>query len=242
VDRLVEEVVLEALSQEELELALGVLEKIKERAQELENQWEKRIEAAPYEADKARCRYHLVEPENRLVARTLESEWNVRLEEVERLEEEYQKVRERLPFTMSPEQREQILALAEDLPRVWKAPATKTSQRKQLLRLLIEDATLRNRDDPWGVEVSIRWKTGVVSQHQARRVDPCPHRTAPEVVARIEQLCSEHIDREIANILNAGGYRTGYGKLFTEGRVTHIRHRRGLIKHQSPRTKKPVNQ
>ena len=230
VDRLVEAVVLETLKPEELELALGALEKIRERAQELESQWEKRIEAARYEAEKAARRYYLAEPENRLVVRTLESEWNAKLQEVERLEEQYQCVRQKLPFHITAEQREQILGLAEDLPRLWRAPTTKNSQRKELLRILVEDVTLRNRQDPWSVEVAIRWKTGLVSRHLAERVQLRPHTTHPDVVARIEQLWSGHTDRQIAAILNAEGYRPGFGHRFTEACIIHLRHRRGLKK------------
>ena len=230
VDRLVEAVVLETLKPQELELALGALEKIRERAQELESQWEKRIEAARYEAEKAARRYYLVEPKNRLVVRTLESEWNAKLQEVERLEEQYQCVRQKLPFHITAEQREQILGLAEDLPRLWRAPTTKNSQRKELLRILVEDVTLRNRQDPWSVEVAIRWKTGLVSRHLAERVQLRPHTTHPDVVARIEQLWSGHTDRQIAAILNAEGYRSGFGHRFTEACIIHLRHRRGLKK------------
>lgn len=230
VDRQVAAVVLETLKPEELELALGALAKIRERAEELERQWEKRIEAARYEAEKAARRYHLVEPENRLVVRTLEREWDAKLQEVERLEEQYRGVRQKLPFQMTAEQRQQILALAEDLPRLWKAGTTKNHQRKELLRLLIEDVTLRNREAPWSVEVAIRWKTGLVSRHTAERVQLRPHTTQPDVVARIDQLWAGHTDRQIAAILNEEGYRPGFGRLFTPGCVIHLRHRQGLRK------------
>lgn len=239
VEPLVEEVFLETLTREEIDLALRAEEKIRERAREMENQWCKRIEAARYEAEKAERRYMQVEPENRLVARTLESEWNAHLEEVERLEKEYQGIREQLPFRINPEQRERIIALALDLPRLWRAPTTQNSQRKQLIRLLIEDVTLRNQENPWSLDMAIRWKTGFVSRHQARRIKPRPHATDTDVVARIEQLYKGHMDREIVDILNAEGYRSGYGKSFTVGRVSHIRKRRGFMKYRSSRNSKP---
>lgn len=230
VEPLVEEVVLESLSREELHLAVGALEKLAERAREIDQQWQKRIEAARYEADKAARRYHQVEPENRLVARTLEAEWNVRLEEVDRLQKEYVGITAKPPFALTPEQREKVLALAEDLPRVWKAETTRMSQRKQLVRLLIEDVTVRNIDAPWSIEVAIRWKTGTVSRHRAERVITHPQTTAPKVVARIKELHRDKIDREIAEILNAEGHRSGLNREFNAEIVAHIRQSQGLKK------------
>jgi DNA invertase Pin-like site-specific DNA recombinase len=230
VDPLVEALVLETVSREELHLAVGALEKLAERAYEMDQQWKKRIEGARYEAEKAARRYHQVEPENRLVVRTLETEWNERLEEVEQLEKEYEQVRQSLPFKLTEEQRRNVLALAEDLPRLWKAPTTRNSQRKRLLRLLIEDITLRNVDDPWSTEVAIRWKTGVVSRHRAERVQPHPQTTSPEAVARIQELYVKMTDQEVADALNAEGHRSGYGKEFTVESVSSIRQTRGMIK------------
>ena len=230
VEPLVESVVLETVSREELGLAVGALEKLAERTQEMVRQWQKRIEGARYEAEKAGRRYHQVEPENRLVARTLEAEWNDRLEEVEQLKKEYERVRQSLPLDLSDEQRQKVFALAEDLPRLWNSPTTRNSQRKRLLRLLIEDITLRNVDDPWSTEVAIRWKTGVVSRHRAARIQPHPQTTSAEVVARIEELATQWSDHEIAEVLNAQGHRSGSGRKFTTQSVSHVRRRRGIRK------------
>ena len=230
VELLMEKVVLETLTEEEFDLALGALEKLQQRADELENQWQKRIEAAEYEADKAARRYYRVEPENRLVARTLESEWNRRLEEVEGLKKEYEKTRKKLPFALNQQQHKKIMELAYDLPRLWKEATTPNSKRKEILRILIKDVTLQNQDAPWSVSVAIRWQTGFVSRYQAERVHPHPHTTDAKVIDRIKQLYTSCIDREIAEILNNEGYRSGYGNLFTQDRITKLRNRQGLRK------------
>lgn len=237
VEPLVEDVLLGALSNEELALAMGALEKYAERAHELDRQWSTCIEAARYEAEKAARRYHRVEPENRLVARTLEAEWNARLLDLERLEKEHAEVRSKPPFELSAVQRERMLALAHDVPRLWRAPTTRPSQRKEILRLLIDDVTLVNADEPWSVTVTVRWKTGAATRHQARRVLPHPQTTEPEVLARIEALYTTQTDREIAARLNAEGYRSGYGKPFTEGMVAHLRGRQALKKYRLGITK-----
>ncbi len=208
------------------------MEKLKARHVEIERQWEKSLEAAQYEADKAARRYYQVEPENRLVARSLEKEWNDKLEEVSRIESEYDEIRNSPPFTITREQWNQIEELAEDIPKLWKLKTTSNSQRKKSLRILIEDISLCNQDDPWRVSVKIQWKTGVVSQHQAERVRPHPHTTSSDVIDRIEALYLSHTDQEIADILNKEGYCSGYGNLFTVNSVSHIRHRRGFRKYQ----------
>jgi DNA invertase Pin-like site-specific DNA recombinase len=228
VEPLIERVVLESVSREELELAVGALEKLAERSRELDRQWQKRIEAARYEASRAARRYHQVEPENRLVARTLEREWNELLEEVERLENKYEEMRQRPPLEITNEQRQKILELANDLPRLFREPTTQNSQRKQIVRLLIEDVTLRNVDVPWGIEVAVRWRTGMVTRYTAKRPERHPWTTRPEAVERIEQLLAEKDDEEIAEILNAEGHRSGYRHEFTAGRVASLRLRRGL--------------
>ena len=230
VESLVEKVVLAAVVREELELAAGAIEKVAERAAELDLQWQKRIESARYEAERAARRYYAVEPENRQVVRTLEREWNDRLEEVKRLEEEYEEVKRKPPLALTSEQREKILALSQDLPRLWSASTTKNSQRKQVLRLLIDDITLRRRDEPWSIEVAIRWKTGVVTRHEAARRVPHPHTTAADTVSRVQELMEGKTDGEIATTLAQEGYRTGRGKPFDARRVCTLRKSRGLMK------------
>lgn len=228
IDPLIAKVLLEALAPHELELAVGALEKLAQRASELEGQWRKRIEAARYEADRAARRYHQVEPENRLVVRTLESEWNKRLEELEALEKEHKSARKKPPFELSDVQRSEILALAQDLPRLWHARTTSNAQRTEIVRLLIEDVTLRSVDEPWSIEVAIQWKTGVVTQPHAERVRPRPHATAPAVTHRIVELSAgDHSDAEIAETLNDEGHRSGTGQRFTADRVSSIRLARG---------------
>lgn len=236
VETLVERVMLEALSREELGLAVAALDKLAERGRELDCQWSNRLEAARYEAERAARRYHRVEPENRLVARTLERDWNTRLEELERLEEEYAAVKRRPPFDFTTVQRERILALVQDLPRLWHAETTRQSQRKELLRLLIEDVSVTNVDVPWSIAVGIHWKTGTLSQHQAKRPLPHPQTTAPDVITRIGALYQTNTDAQIAELLNAEGHRSGYGKPFNAEMVAHIRTRRGWKKYTTDLT------
>ncbi len=232
VDPCIESVILESLSREDLSLAVGAMEKLAERSMALERQWQKRLEAARYEADRASRRYHQVEPENRLVARTLEREWNACLLEVERVEQDYEEARRTPPIALTEEQRRQVFALADDLPRLFGAPTTKTSQKKEIARLLIADVTLTNREDPWQIEVAIRWKTGVVSRHTAERPQVHPQTTPEEVLQRIEALYREKTDAEIVAILASEGHRSGTGRPINVGMVAHLRRSRGWRKYR----------
>ena len=232
VEPLIEREILDALSREELELAVGALEKVAERARELDRQWQKRIESAQYEADRAARRYHQVEPENRLVARTLEREWNQSLEAVESLERKYRALQKAPPFEITDEQRKKLLELSADLPKLWKAPTTRDSQRKQIVRLLVEDVTLHNVDLPYGIEVAIRWRSGKVTRHVAERPQRHAWATRPEIVRRIEELLADKDDQEIAQMLNDEGHRTGYGNPFTANRVASVRQQRGMSRNR----------
>jgi Recombinase zinc beta ribbon domain len=133
---------LEAIQPAQLEVSLATLEEIEEQCRQIERQWQLRLERARYEAELARRRFLAVEPENRLVARNLEKDWNEKLSAVEQLERE----RNTLPAWAAPrlcaEERQRILGLAEDLPTLWHAPTTTSAERKQLLRLLLKDITL----------------------------------------------------------------------------------------------------
>ena len=153
-DRQVKPAVLVSLPQEQFDLARVAMDKLKEQHREIERQWEKRLEA-----EKAARRYYQVEPENRIVARTLEKGWNDKLEEMKHLKSEYNQIRRSPPFTINEKQWHQVEALPEDIPRLWESKTTTNNQRKKLLRLLIEDVTLCNQNEPWCVSVKIHFSS-----------------------------------------------------------------------------------
>jgi hypothetical protein len=209
----------------QLEISLATLEQIEERARQIEAQWQRRLERAHYEADVARRRLFAVEPENRLVARTLERDWNEKLAEVERLERDALTWPKPTALLLSPPERQRILALAQDLPTLWQADTTTSSERKQLLRCLIKDVTL-TRQGPL-IHLGIRWQTEALTELDIPRP---PHggesrRTATAVVERIGQLAPTHPDRQIATLLNQEGLTTGLGDPFTDNKVQCIRHK-----------------
>src|SRR5262249_13606741 len=159
VDAAVSRLFLEAIQPAQLEVSLATLEQIEDQARQVERQWQLRLERARYEADLARRRFLAVEPENRLVARNLEEDWNEKLASVEQLEREQGAVWAGTAPRLSPDERQRILNLAEDLPALWHAPTTTPAERKQLLRLLVKDVALTKQATT--IRVALRWQTEV---------------------------------------------------------------------------------
>jgi DNA invertase Pin-like site-specific DNA recombinase len=224
VDAAVTRLFLEAIQPAQLEVALATLAEIENQARQVERQWQLRLERVRYEADLARRRFQAVEPENRLVARTLEKDWNEKLSAVEKLERERAVVPTATPLPLSPEERLRILGLAEDLPALWNAATTTPVERKQLLRLLIKDVTLTKGAS--SITVALRWQTEVCATVEVPRPPrSCDARRTPaDVVDRVRTLAVDHTDRQIADQLNADGWKSGMGGRFTASKIQWIRY------------------
>src|SRR5438445_9547252 len=124
IDQAVVQCFLEAIQPANLEVALSALAQVEARARQADQQWYRQIERVQYEADLARRRYKAVDPDNRLVARSLEREWNEKLAEVEQLQREYAIVPKPTALVLTPGERQRILMLAQNVPAVWHAPTT----------------------------------------------------------------------------------------------------------------------
>jgi DNA invertase Pin-like site-specific DNA recombinase len=224
IDAAVASAFLEAMQPAQLEVSMAALEHIETRARQIGRQWQLRIERAQYEADLARRRFFAVDPENRLVARNLERDWNEKLAQVERLEREYATLPKPVAHLASPEERERILALAQDLPAVWHASTTSNVERKQLLRFLIKDVTLTRLEDT--LHIGIRWQTEALTELDIPRPKPSPQirRTDPAVVDCIRELAPTHTDLDIAEILNQERFIPGMGGSFSRSKVEWIRY------------------
>src|SRR4029077_3381937 len=182
------------------------------------------LERARYEAELARRRFVAVEPENRLVARTLEREWNERLAEIERMERDATLRPQLASRLVDPAEQRRVLGLAQDLSKVWHAQTTPQTARKQLLGYMIKDVTLCRGDTT--IQVAIRWQTEACTVLEVPRPKRSyeVRRTDPAVVARIRSLAPEHTDRQIAALLDQEGFRSGTGSRFTQNIVTQLRY------------------
>jgi DNA invertase Pin-like site-specific DNA recombinase len=224
VDAAVAHSFLEAIQPAELAVSLAALEQLEARARQIDRQWQLRLEQARYEADLARRRFGAVEPEHRLVARSLERDWNAKLAEVDRLEREYTAVPPPTACRVGPVERQRILELAQDLPAVWHAPSTTPAERKQLLRCLVRDVTLTK--EATTIHLGIRWQTEACTTlaipRPRRSADV--RRTDPAVVQRIRDLAPGHTDRQIAVLLHDEGRVSGLAGRFTASKVQWLRY------------------
>lgn len=224
IDAAVADCFLQAVQPAQLEVSLAALDQLEARARQSERQWQLRLERTQYEADIARRRFVVVEPENRLVARSLEREWNEKLSECERLQREYStRINDSL-LPLNSEQRSRLLRLAQDIPLVWRAGTTTQAERKQLVRYLIKDVTLAKTETT--ITITIRWQTEAFSRLEVSRprksCDVC--RTDPRIVAMVRQLSPDHTDQQIALALNQAHLSPGRGGSFTASKVQWIRY------------------
>ena len=174
-------------------------------------QWQLRLERVRFEAHRAQRQYHAVEPENRLVARQLEQLWEEKLRAVEATEQEYTTWRQEHRAEITADDRQAILAIGEDLPRVWHAPTTAMADRKHLLRLVVKEVVADQRRLPGKLWFQVNWQTGARSEHEIIRYGVSYHHyiAGRHIEARIRQLYAERkTDKQIAETLNAEGNRT----------------------------------
>jgi len=224
-DGVVAEEVLKALKPAELELALAALHELESRDESILRQWQMRLERAEYDVALAERRYQEVDPANRLVAGTLERRWNDALVHLEDLKKEAAAFQRQEAHVATPEQKAKVLALARDLPRLWRAPTTQTKDRKRMLRLLIKEITLEKPANEKQLLVHIRWQGGACSDlrvalplNMADRV-----RYPSTVIDKVRELARHLPDSEIADQLNREGRASAKGLPYTAKIIQWVR-------------------
>jgi DNA invertase Pin-like site-specific DNA recombinase len=224
--------VLDAVAPAALEVSLAAAAQAEDERAMLDKLWHQRLERTRYAAGRARRQYQLAEPENRLVARQLEADWEAALAETARLEADYQRFTEEQPASLTAAERAAIQALAADLPQVWHAPSTAQADRKELLRILIQDITVAVAGNSELVDVTITWAGGHQTSGQAvrpvARLDQLSY--FPVLLARVTELTAAgRSTRQVADTLNAEGFRPPKRtSRFTAGQVRSLISRRGI--------------
>jgi excisionase family DNA binding protein len=227
VDRAVGDRLVAAMTPMAIELTLAVRAELQARLDEADGLRMQQVERVQQEAQLARRRYMQVDPDNRLVATTLEADWNDKLRALAQARDEAERQRTADRATLDEATEARIRALAQDFPAVWNNSSTSHRDKKRMAQLLIEDVTLLKTDR---LHVHIRFKGGAVDSLAL----PLPKNawrkrlTHPDVVARVEQLIERYDEAEVAERLNGEGLRTGAGRSFDQAAVRWVRYTHGL--------------
>jgi DNA invertase Pin-like site-specific DNA recombinase len=199
-------------------------------------QWRLEVERLRYEAHKAERRYRLVEPENRLVSRGLESEWERRLRDVAAAETELGRREGQQPSTIGPEQVKRIQLLGTDLRHVWTAATTTDRDRKELLRTLLEEVVVAVKRAERQAHLTLRWRGGAITTLDVAvpGYRPSGPRTDEDTIALLPRLAALYPDGIIAGIFNRQGRKTATGERFTANQVGSLRRYRNIPCYQPP--------
>jgi DNA invertase Pin-like site-specific DNA recombinase len=225
IDEAVTQAFLEALEPAGIEAALIAAQQLEAHHDAALAQWQLAVERVRYEAEKAERRYRAVEPENRLVARGLETEWEQRLRELDQAQAELAHRQRQRPNVLNPAERNALLALGHDLKRVWFAPITTARDHKELLRALLEEVNIAVFRDEYRAHLTLRWRGGRLTKLDVSlpRSRPATVRTDEDTLALLRRLAAHYPDDVIAGILNRQGRTTATGLRFTANSVGNTR-------------------
>jgi DNA invertase Pin-like site-specific DNA recombinase len=231
-DERVGQLVLQALEPAALELSLKVAEDLETERRQLHQHWLQRLERAHFEAERAARQYRAVEPENRLVARTLERQWEAALAAQESLKEAYDRFVAEQPTVLSAPEREAIQRLARDIPALWRAPTTTNADRQAIVRQLVERVVVTVQGRSEQVEVQVHWIGGHGTRTTLIRPVACLEQLSyyPQLLQRVAALHAQGDDRPtIAKTLDAEGWRPAKRRsTFTAAMVGTLLARQGL--------------
>lgn len=224
IDEIVAQALLAAVHPNQITLALAAADEVTARRQRSVRGAQLAVERARYQADRAERAFHACEPENRLVARSLEARWEARLAELAETHAALATQVSSRPCLPSPDQ---LAATVADLPTLWSAPSTTDKDRKRLLRTLLGDVTLTpSIDDTTRIDVGLRWKSGATQQMQVtrRRSAVQLRNTDPAAIALAHRVGPNLDNAGLAAALNTAGHTTGTGTPFTVDAAGNLRH------------------
>jgi len=236
IDQAVADALLEQLKPAAFEATLQATQQLESDHDAALAQWRLAVERAHYEAQRTERRYRSVDPENRLVARGLEAEWEQRLSELEQAKAALERKSQLRPPTLSPEDYGRIRALGSDLKCVWAAPTTTDRDKKELLRTLLEEVIIAVQRDEFRAHLTLRWRGGMITELDLHlpRLNPARVRTDEDTVELVRRLAIHYSDGVIAGILNRQGRKTVHGERFTANQVGNLRRYRNIARFEPP--------
>jgi len=238
IDQAVSDTFLEAVSPASLNVHLKALQEIQHQQDIALDQLKLQLERTQYEAERAFRQFDAVEPENRLVARTLERQWNNSLKRVEELKARIIERKKIFKDRLSKIEEQEVHRLAHNLPAIWNATTTTDKDRKMLLRAAIQEVQLTKQDRD--VTVKILWIGGAVTEKIVHlpKVRSKRH-TSLNLVELVRQLGKKFTDEQIARILIRQGRKTATGLPFNSHRVANLRWNYGIPRYKKPKSKQP---
>lgn len=203
-------------------------------------QWRLQVERAQYEAQRAERRYRAVDPENRLVARGLEAEWETRLGELTTAQTELEHQQRTRPCPLTETERHHLQTLGADLSRAWSAPSTTDRDRKELLQALLEEVCISVDRGAANAHLMLRWHGGLITELDVgvRTVRTPALKTQEDTIQLLRRLAPHYSDAMIAGILNRQSRRSATGERFTANMIGNLRRYRQIPRHQ-PREQEP---
>jgi DNA invertase Pin-like site-specific DNA recombinase/predicted DNA-binding transcriptional regulator AlpA len=236
IDQAVVDAFLKALTPAALEATQLAIQQLEANHDAALSQWRLAVERARYEAERAERQYRAVEPENRLVARGLETEWERRLRDLAAAEAELARREKQRPHTLREAEKKKILALGSDLGKVWTAPATTDRDRKELLRALLEEVMVRVERAERRAHLTLRWRGGTLTECDLSlpRMKPRGLHTDEDTISLLRRLAVHYPDDVIAGVLNRQGRKTATGERFTAIHVGGLRRYRNIPRHEPP--------
>jgi excisionase family DNA binding protein len=238
IDDAVAQAVLAALAPLGIEAALAAALRIEADHDGALAQWRLTVERASYEAQRAERRYRAIDPDNRLVARGLEAEWEKTLRDLETAKAELLRREQQRPKTLNADERRRLLALGADLSEVWRAPTTSARDKKELLRALLEEVIIAVNKNAYRSHLTLRWRGGALAEIDLDlpRRRAAPVRTDEDTVTLVRRLAVHYPDAVIAGILNRQQRTTAYGHRFTANHVGNLRRHWNIARYEPPAT------
>jgi DNA invertase Pin-like site-specific DNA recombinase len=227
---------LEAVTPAAVEATMLSVQQLQANQDAALSQWRLEVERARYEAERAERRYRTVEPENRLVARGLETEWENRLRDLAAAEMELRRREQQRTSSLAPEQLQAMQRLGSDIRQVWAATTTTDRDRKELLRTLLEEVVLNLKRAEGRAHLTLRWRGGAVTTLDVAvpKFRPMGPRTDEDTISLLRRLAVLYPDEVIAGILNRQGRKTATGERFTANQVGSLRRYRNIARFQPP--------
>ncbi len=227
-DGVVQRRVLEVLSNEQIQVAIDAFEVVSHRHEQIDAQWKMRLQRAEYEAELAQRRYEQVDPSNRLVAATLEQRWNDALIELQDVKDQIDRLQQQAR-QLTSQQRDEVLELAKNLPKLWHNTATAWKDKKRILQLLISDITVKKTESRVAL-LQVRWQGGVCEELRVELPRPIAERWRHDeaLIERVRDLARTLDDAQIADRFNDEGLKTNKGNPFTIKSIKWIRHKHDI--------------